>query len=278
MFYKKAQIGTVFVVLVLILIIAGGIYFYKNSYNVSEKKEDSSEAKGRVVFAITDAAANMNGVSKVLVTVDKVSVQGSTNAWVDVSTSPKSYDLLELKSQGSLAVIADMKLEEGNYNQMRLDVSKVIIVDSEGEHEAKLPSNEIKINGDIEVNNESTATVTFDFIADESIHVTGNNKYIFAPVIKVETRENANVENKGSGKVEISGGEIKSDTKVAMNAEGKVGVGFEIAQDAEIDIGVDGLIKVGKGKVNSSAGTGTNIELGKSKISGDLGTELEIEY
>ena len=289
---RKGQAGAIVIIVVLLVVIVGvALYFWNsNALGIGSSREG-----GRVVFAITDAAANMGSVSKVLVTVDGVSAHSSAEGWTEVSSSSKTYDLLELKAQNSLAVLADTKLDAGTYDQVRLDISKVTVVDAEGEHEAKLPSGELKINSAFDVDNNSTATATFDFIVDESLHVTGNGRYIMAPVVQVETRENAEAEVQGNNRVEISGGEIKTNVKVGMDAEGKVGVGLKIPTNVDVSLENNGMIKVGgilgiggesdseasgnaegnargeaKGDAKANVGVGNNVD-----ISGNVGAGLE---
>lgn len=74
--------------------------------NGEDKDKDSVSAKGRAVFSITDAAANFENVSEVMLTVDKVEVQSATKGWVLVSNTPKKYNLLDLKASGALAFLA----------------------------------------------------------------------------------------------------------------------------------------------------------------------------
>src|SRR3989344_9211444 len=125
-----------------------------------QQMETGEEQEGRVVFTITDAAADMGTVTSVMITVDSVRVHSETEGWVTVSSEQKTFDLLKLKAEASQELLADVKLEEGTYQQLRLDISKVLVVDAEGEHEAKLPSGELKIVGDLEVKANSTSTAT----------------------------------------------------------------------------------------------------------------------
>ncbi len=218
-------------------------------YNLGGQEKGS----GRAVFTITDAAAEMGSVSSVKVTVDKVSVHSAAKGWVAVSSTPKTYDLMQLKAESKNELLADAKLEAGTYEQVRLDVSKVVVTDASGEHEAKLPSGELRIVGNLEVKANATSTATFDFIADESLHVTGNGKFIMAPVVKLETRENADVELQSGNKVVIKGGNVKTDVKVGMGLDGKVGVGIKIPADAELDLDSLGVLKI-KGKTGIGVG------------------------
>ena len=154
--------------------------------------------------------------------------------------------MLKLKAEGKLELLADAQLRTGKYDQLRLDISGVAVTDADGQHEAKLPSGELKIRADIAVEPNRTSTASFDFIADESLHVTGSGKYIMAPVIKLETRENADVEIKSGNKVEIKGGRMGKNLKVGMDIEGNVDVGVKIPEDAQIEIEESGKIRRGK--------------------------------
>lgn len=201
---------------------------------------------GRVVFAMTDAAADMGAVSSVKVTVDSVRVHNEAQGWVTVTSTPQTYDLLALKASGDTVLLADLQLSEGSYQQIRLDISKVVVTDADGDHEAKLPSGELKIVGGLEVEANTTSAVTFDFIADESLHVTGNGQYILAPVVRLETRTDADVEVRADKRVEVSGGNVKTDIKVGMDLEGNVGLGLKIAKDAPLSV-EGGKVKLGIG-------------------------------
>ncbi|MEK6900032.1 MAG: DUF4382 domain-containing protein, partial [Nanoarchaeota archaeon] len=179
---------------------------------------------------------NMSAVTSIMVTIDSVSVHSAEEGWVTVSSAPKTVDLLKLKAEGSNELLADVNLKVGTYQQLRLNISKVLVTDDKGEHEAKLPSGELKIIGVLKVTENSTSTASFDFIADESLHVTGNGEYILAPVVQLETKEKAQVELKEDKKVEIKGGILKTKTKVGMDAKGNVGVGKSISAKAKVSI------------------------------------------
>ena len=199
--------------------------------------------EGRTVFAITDKAANLNNITSVKITIDSIEVHSSEQGWVNVLNEQKTYDLLQLRNENSQVLLADVVLQEGNYQQIRLNISKVMVTDAEGEKEAKLPSGNLKLVGLIEVKPNTTSTVLFDFILDESLHVTGNGKYILAPVIQLETKTDAKVEIK-QGKVEIKGGSVKEKKKLGMDAQGNVDINLKIPGDVEISIDNKGIVKV----------------------------------
>ncbi|MFH0971382.1 MAG: DUF4382 domain-containing protein [Candidatus Micrarchaeota archaeon] len=204
----------------------------------------AQETTGRAVFTLTDAAPDMGTIGSIKITVDSVSVQDANGSWVVVSSSPQTYDLLQLKASGGEALLADMQLKPGAYGQFRLMISKVMVTDAEGEKEAKLPSGELKIVGGLAVVANTTSAVKFDFVADESLHVTGNGEYILAPVVKLETRENAEVDANDTKDVKVRGGKVRANVEVGMDIDGNVGVGKRIPKEADVEIDSTGKIKV----------------------------------
>lgn len=220
--------------------------------------------EGRAVFSIADAAADMGSVTAIKMTVDEVSVHSAAEGWTTVSSAQKTYDLLKLKAEGSQELLADISLKPGTYQQLRLHISKVVVADASGEHEATLPSGDLKIAGNLVIDAGSTSTATFDFMADESLHITGDGKYILAPVVELETKEQADVEVKSDNKVEIKAGKTIEKTKVGMDIAGNVGVGLKIGLNEILSI-EGGKIKIGalvseKAKSGSaSSSTGASI-------------------
>lgn len=190
---------------------------------------------GRAVFTMTDAAVNIGDVTNVWVTIDSVKVLSKDGAWTQVSTQQHTYDLIQLKTDGNQVLLADYNITPGNYTQERLVISKVIVADASGNHTAKLPSGELKLVGMLKVNANSTSAVNFDFIADESLHMTGNGTYIFAPVIHVETREKASADTSFNEHVRVSG-EVSDSRKQSMGTDGNMSEGLKIKRDANLSI------------------------------------------
>ncbi len=260
-------------IIAILILIVGCVPTQRNEPSQSGIKEVSnappnpsesttSNKEGRVVFTIADAAANMGAVSKVIVTINSVSVHSSTEGWTTVSSTPQSIDLLTLKAEGAQKLLADVKLKEGDYQQLRLDISKVIVTDASGDHEAKLPSGELKMVGGFTVNTNSTSTATFDFVVDESLHITGNGEYILAPVVQLETKENADVEVDADKKVKIKAGNTKTKAKVGMDIKGNFGEGLKIGKDEDLEI-EGSVIKlkaktIGSSKVSESSNAPDN--------------------
>ena len=78
--------------------------------------------------------------------------------------------------------------------------------------------------------------MTFDFLVNRSLHITGNGTYILAPVIQLETREDAEVEINEDDEVEIIRGRIRANKTIGMDENGDVGEGREIESGSEVEI------------------------------------------
>lgn len=233
----------------------------------------SGADSGKYVVALTDAAADMGAVSKVNITIDEVKVYNETKGWVTISTTPKTYDLLELNADNTTVLLADANVPAGNYTQIELEVQKVIITDDNGTVEAKLPSNRFKVIVNTSLDANSTTVARFDVLARESLHVTGNGQYIFAPVVNLTTTEDANVKIKSNAEVEIWGGTNQTNIKVGMDEKGNVGVNVKIPASA--DITIDGL---GGIAITTGVGVGVNNDnTGSSDGGSGIGIGVGVE-
>jgi len=218
-----------------------------------------ASGSGRAVFGITDPAGSMGTITSVNVTVNSVSVHSATQGWITASSTQQTVDLLELNASGRIMALADVNLTAGTYDQLRLDISKVLIMDANGTHEAKLPSGVLKIQGDLVVQANATASAVFDFAANESIHMTGNGKYIMAPVVHLQTRSNADVSTIGASTIRISGGTVRTSIKVGMDADGNVGVNLIVPANANVTIETNGNLVVVSGTGGVAVGSASRI-------------------
>ncbi len=205
----------------------------------------NGSTKGSVVVVVKDKAINMSAVSSINITIDSVMAQAADGSWATISSTPHTYDLLALNSGGKAIVLADTQLNKGTYNKIKMEVSSVIVTDAQGSHQAKLPSGDLMIEGPLVVNGNTTSAVTFDFLASESLHVTGKGEYIMAPVINAETRENATVNVNENNEANVQNGMVDSRSKEGMDEKGDFGIGIEIPKDAEISIDEGGMIRIG---------------------------------
>ncbi len=208
---------------------------------------DNGAAKGKVVFSITDAAASMQGVTDVRMTVDKIEMHSAAEGWVTVSNDTKTFNLLVLKANGTAQLATETNVAVGTYDQIRVHVQKIVVVKNGTSAEATLPSHELKLNGNFIVTANTTESIKLDVIADQSLHVTGKGKFIFAPVIKLESRSNATVQVGSDGSVTISGGKVNSNTMAGMDLKGEEKEGFQLDANSNLDINNEGAIELMSG-------------------------------
>ena len=205
-----------------------------NNNEPNQSSEDNNS--GEVFVTVTDAAADMGAISEIELTVDKVEFRNEQNVWVDVDAEPQTYALIELKEQGAQELFAQAELAAGTYDRMRVTASQAVIIDNEGRHEAAMPTNTFEFDGNLQVNSNAQSTATFDFIADESTHVTQEGDYVFAAVVEVTTRSNAQASVASNNRVTISGGNTDDNFRVGTDINGNVGVGLSIPADAVLSL------------------------------------------
>jgi hypothetical protein len=217
---------------------------------------------GRAVFTITDAPVRMSDIHELWVTVDKVEVQSVTQGWITVSSGQHKYDLLQLREEGAQGILADVALEPGTYEQVRLTISDVEVVDASGGHKAVLPSGTLRFTAPFTVVGNMATVVQFDFDLSSSLHVTGNGRYVLTPVIRVVTYENVGVRVLASQLVVVQGGTEREIVVVGTNEAGDVGPGLRIPVDVTVRVepGTEKVIIVNQ-TTNVSGTTNTSVNV-----------------
>ncbi|MFA5055663.1 MAG: DUF4382 domain-containing protein [Dehalococcoidia bacterium] len=242
----KSIIGKIFLVLALLAIPLAAAC-----------GNDDTAATGDVVFAITDAAANMGEVTAMEMTVNQIRVRAEGGEWTTVSNETQTFDLLQLREMNMVQLMTQVQLQERNYDMVELNVSQVRVTNGSGTHTAMMINNRLQMECMLEVQTQTMATVNFDFIADESLHETVEGQYVFAPVVALQTRTQAQVQLKSNNEVDISGGTVRTNAQICMNISGQMGVGLKIQTNAQLQISAGKVIEAGgegNGQGNSQAG------------------------
>jgi hypothetical protein len=209
-------------------------------------ENENMEARGKAVFSVTDAAADMGEVTEIKIVISGLEAHNTANGWVTIATAPRTYSLLDLDKRNESELLAETDLQTGTYDQIRLNVDSVTVKTKNGEtSEAKLPSQELKLNTKIVVSADETSSVNFDFLAAKSLHTTGSGEYVYAPVVKTETRSNSEVTIASNGVVKITGGDVDDESTIGMDVDGSLKANFEIKSGTKLDIGTDNKIKLG---------------------------------
>lgn len=201
--------------------------------------------QGRVLFAVSDTAVPLDTVRSILLTVNEVQVHSATRGWVTVSVTPRQYDLIQLRDAATVSeLFADVRLDVGMYQQVRLVVDNVIVVTKDGvSHLAVLPSRELKFAGNLVVAKGENSFVNFDFLADKSLHLTGSGTYIFAPVVAVEMRSSVDTvqiipdpATFRHGRVTAAGGRADLSITLGMDEKGTLKANYRIDPSARLEI------------------------------------------
>ncbi len=234
----------VLALVIAILVVIGGIYYFTQKSTTDSSTTSTSSATGKIIFSISDAAMDMGTISEVNMTVNSMSVHSQTEGWVTVSGTPHTYKLLELNAKNESQIFADFQAATGTYDMVRISVEKIVVVTKAGAtQEAKLPSGELKIDTTLVVKSNATSSIDFDFLADKSIHMTGNGSYIFAPVINVTAKSDTNATVNAFGTVNVIGGHVDSDVTSGMDVDGNIKVNFQLDAKEKLDI-VNGIVKL----------------------------------
>lgn len=204
-------------------------------------------------MTVSDASANMQNVSDVAMTVDKVELHSATQGWVTVSDSPHTFNLLSLKANGKAELAGDATVAADSYDQVRATVSKVEVkTKNAGTKGAVLVSNTLTIPGTVVVRANESSQANLDVKTSNSLHVAAKGEYVFAPVVAFESRHSANVQVQSDNSVVVSGGTVDTSSMIGTDLSGKAYVGSELPANIKIQI-VGGVPVTVTGSATSSA-------------------------
>ncbi len=144
---------------------------------------------GRVTVRLTDAPGDYEHVNLV---IREVSIHrdgpDSTSGWEAVAHDSTTYDLLALRN-GVFATLGSGLVPAGHYTQVRLLLgpgSNVVV--GGATYPLTVPSGfqtGFKLIGDFTVPAEGAVDLVIDFNAAQSVHVTGNGRYMLKPTARV---------------------------------------------------------------------------------------------
>jgi hypothetical protein len=154
---------------------------------------DVSANTGTIEVRVTDAPPEYD-IATIDITFSEVAIHtaGDTGdgEWTYITIVDGSLDLLLLQD-GVDALLATGLVTTGDYTQLRviIDTIAVTLVGGGNPPEVILPSGELKLVRPFTVEEGVTTTLLLDFIAAESIVVTGDGKIIFKPVVKLTIQQ-----------------------------------------------------------------------------------------
>ncbi len=213
----KGTTGMVVGVLLALVIILG-LYKYEN-----DRKNSST-----LYIGITDATADISGVTDIDMSINKVEVHSVENGWVTASSNSKLYSLLALKASGETKLYTKAKVPVDSYDKVRVTLGDTVVrTKASGDVKAVVPSAYIVIDSELNTKSKGSAYIGLDFLADKSLHITSDGDYVFAPVVKADYGSKATV-TVTDGVVVVGEGSTDGTTSVGMDLSGKSRANFEL--------------------------------------------------
>jgi len=156
--------------------------------SVSNEQNPSYAYSAEGEYPVNLTVTNDTGVYDWYLTTATIGEEdGSEAGWYTIVEESQTFDLIAL--QDVTDVLGEEELTAGKYTQIRLTVEKAnITINNNGEmevHDLKIPSNKVKLIKAFWIYEDETTVLTLDFDVYESVHKTGQDKYIMRPTIKV---------------------------------------------------------------------------------------------
>ena len=264
-------IGVILIALVAWLVISAA----KNDENVDEQN-----AMGQLYIGVTDATADISNVTDIDMEVEKVEIYSQAEGWMTVSSNSKTYSLLELKASGKTELYASEEVEARIYDRIRVTLGDVNVrTKTNGTIEAAKPNSQMVINGRMNVKAGESTHVKLDFLADKSLHMTSDNKYVFAPFVSTESRSSAVVSVSSENVVTVAGGIVDSTLNVGMDLSGTSRTNFQLTTDNTLKVesslgGSASFILNGKTYTKAEDAEDTKND---SDVEGGAGGSIDIE-
>jgi hypothetical protein len=176
----------------------------------TQNDSEGTGGKGTLSLLLTDAPFPSNLVENTLVTIDKIEIRSTTTATATTTEADnasqyivlyegegKEFDLLDLQN-GITEELANVDLDEGSYDLIRMRVTKAEVVLKDGltTFDLKIPSGstsgiKIKITPELLIESGVESTIVLDFDVSKSFIVQGNPKtpagikgFLFKPSLR----------------------------------------------------------------------------------------------
>lgn len=216
---------------------------------------------GRVVFGLAASANELGQLQKADLSIDKIEAlaqpllkAGEANAaarpvqggnWVTVSARREAADLVALRNNRDILLLADGRLPVGSYVAVRMYLSKLVITDTSGTvRNVQIISPTWVVPGGLRVSADGIASVIVDIDIQESLFLTVNSEPVFAPVLRYEARSGVAVDTTGKKLRLTSMGQTVADRKLGTDVNGLTEVGLGIPATAQLALQGGRLIQV----------------------------------
>lgn len=151
--------------------------------------EKTAAETGIIILGVTDKPDEDISAIKVTTKLIEGNVGGTGNesGWQTLLDVEKTFNLIEIA--GIEKTLGETEIPTATYNQIRMHVKSVVVTLNGKDIDAKVPSGIIKLVKPFEIKTDEKTVVTFDFDAEQSVVVTGDDDIIFKPVVKLLVRK-----------------------------------------------------------------------------------------
>ncbi|HEY2150027.1 MAG TPA: DUF4382 domain-containing protein [Vicinamibacterales bacterium] len=158
---------------------------------------------GTATFSVMLTDSPFTDAKALLLTFSEVSAHSTGGDWKTLAfvggATSRTCDLKKLT--GPQDVLGTGPLAAGHYTQIRLVVASAVlyfdnpsvgpacapaIASPAGKSaDVTIPSGEVKLNREFDLTSSNATTMVLDFDGDQSVHETGNGRYMMSPVVGI---------------------------------------------------------------------------------------------
>ena len=245
------------VVVLIVAVLAGGFYLTRGPVGSSTIPVTSGSAQqinlaagsvvpqGSTVFTISDAPPAYN-ISALFVTVDSAEIHSATaGKWYTIPLQTSTFNLIQLKNVSK--VLSGVKLSNGVYDQIVLQISNVTAVVNGTGQSVYLPNNMLDITGKFNISNNNTNStdwINIDFNLENSLHLLPKGGMVMLPVLFVRHLSDGNLNiNQNALVVANAPGRIREYSEFGMNAGGMLVSNYTTPQNTSLEASGNGQFR-----------------------------------
>jgi len=140
--------------------------------------------EGTMQVYVTDAPPK--GITAIEIKASNIEAHmtgAAEDQWVSLVKDPPVFDLV--KTTGVNVLLGTADVAAGKYTQVRLDITDVTVTANGTQVKATVPSDKLRLVGEITVEEGKDTPISLDFDAEKSIVMEGQNRVSLKPVVKL---------------------------------------------------------------------------------------------
>jgi hypothetical protein len=241
----KSLSGVIVGAAIVVVVIIGAVWYQKNAV-----KNTTEHTSGNLYIGVTDATTDINNVDAITLSIKKVELHSLAKGWVTVSSDSKMYDLLALHASGTTKLYAKESIAVGAYDRARITMGDTTIhTKTNGNVKAYTPADQLVMSMNIIVGENTNTMMKLDVLADKSLHTTSDGKFIFAPVVNAESKNDTTVSVEKDDSMKMTNGTVGSSVSVGIDLDGisKTNFVLDNTSTISVDASLYGMVKFMRG-------------------------------